>query len=120
MSSDIAKSLAPGLEILLNQRVIAITPTPENSWRLTLESSNEELSAKALVVAIPAPQAVMLLSPLGESVLNAVFRPLAKVPNTPPPTPPRKRGGETKRSFGGVGFLFLIYARGLFLTICVL
>ncbi|BBD64932.1 hypothetical protein NIES4070_12780 [Nostoc commune HK-02] len=24
---------------------------------------------------------------------------------TPPPTPPRLRGGETKRSFGGVGFL---------------
>ncbi|MBC6432963.1 NAD(P)/FAD-dependent oxidoreductase [Nostoc sp. HG1] len=71
--SAIAKSLAPGLEILLNQRVIAITPTPENSWRLSLESSNEELSAKALVIAIPAPQAVMLLSPLGESVLDAVF-----------------------------------------------
>ena len=71
--SAIAKSLAPGLEILLNQRVIAITPTPENSWRLNLESSNEELSAKALVVAIPAPQAVMLLEPLGESVLDAVF-----------------------------------------------
>lgn len=61
------------VEILLNQRVIAITPTPENSWRLTLESSNEELTAKALVVAIPAPQTVMLLSPLGESVLDAVF-----------------------------------------------
>lgn len=73
LSSDIAKSLVPGLEILLNQRVIAITPTPENSWRLTLESSNEELTAKALVVAIPAPQTVMLLSPLGESVLDAVF-----------------------------------------------
>jgi hypothetical protein len=27
-------------------------------------------------------------------------------------------GGETKRSFGGVGFLFLIYARGL--LICLL
>ncbi|MDZ8086250.1 MAG: NAD(P)/FAD-dependent oxidoreductase [Nostoc sp. DedQUE12b] len=71
--SAIAKSLAPGLEILLNQRVIAITPTPENSWRLTLESSNEELTAKAIVVAIPAPQAVMLLEPLGESVLDAAF-----------------------------------------------
>ncbi|MCC5609126.1 NAD(P)/FAD-dependent oxidoreductase [Nostoc sp. CHAB 5834] len=71
--SAIAKSLAPGLEILLNQRVVAITPTPENSWRLTLESSNEELAAKALVVAIPAPQAVMLLEPLGESGLDAVF-----------------------------------------------
>ncbi|MEH2437714.1 MAG: NAD(P)/FAD-dependent oxidoreductase [Nostoc sp.] len=71
--SAIAKSLAPGLEILLNQRVIAINPTLENSWRLTLESSNEELVAKALVVAIPAPQAVVLLEPLGESVLDAIF-----------------------------------------------
>ncbi|MEH2228031.1 MAG: NAD(P)/FAD-dependent oxidoreductase [Nostoc sp.] len=71
--SAIAKSLAPGLEILLNQRVIAITPTSEDSWRLTLESSNEELTAKAIVVAIPAPQAVMLLEPLGESVLDAAF-----------------------------------------------
>ena len=41
------------------------------------------------------------------------LRPLAKVPNTPPPAPKSLRGGETKRSFGGVGFLFLIYARGL-------
>ncbi|MEH1969282.1 NAD(P)/FAD-dependent oxidoreductase [Nostoc sp.] len=71
--SAIAKSLAPGLEILLNQRVVGITSTPEDSWRLTLESSNEELTAKALVVAIPAPQAEMLLAPLGESVLDAVF-----------------------------------------------
>ncbi|MBN3883174.1 MAG: NAD(P)/FAD-dependent oxidoreductase [Nostoc sp.] len=71
--SAIAKSLAPGLEILLNQRVVAITPTPENSWRLTLESSNEELFAKAIVVAIPAPQAVMLLESLGESGLDAAF-----------------------------------------------
>ena len=26
---------------------------------------------------------------------------------------PKHRRGETKRSFGGVGFLFVIYARGL-------
>ncbi|MEH2265366.1 NAD(P)/FAD-dependent oxidoreductase [Nostoc sp.] len=71
--SAIAKSLAPGLEILLNQRVIAITPTAENSWRLTLESGNEELTAKAIVVAIPAPQAMMLLEPLGESGLDKAF-----------------------------------------------
>ena len=52
---------------------IAINPTPENTWRLTLESSNEELTAKALVVAIPAPQALMLLAPLGESILGKEF-----------------------------------------------
>ncbi|MFN6571384.1 NAD(P)/FAD-dependent oxidoreductase [Dendronalium sp. ChiSLP03b] len=71
--SAIAKFLAPGLDILLNQRVIAINPTPENSWRLTLESSNEELTAQALVLAIPAPQALMLLAPLGESLLGKEF-----------------------------------------------
>ncbi|WP_442939904.1 hypothetical protein [Nostoc sp.] len=70
MSSDIVKSLAPDLEILLNQRVIAITPTPENSWRLTLESSNEELTAQAIVIVIPAPQAVMLLEPLGDKCIG--------------------------------------------------
>ena len=69
----LAKFLAQGLEILLNQRVIAITPTPENRWRLSLESGNEELTAKAVVVAIPAPQALMLLEPLGEAVLGAAF-----------------------------------------------
>jgi renalase len=71
--SAIAKFMAQGLDILLNQRVTAINPTPENSWRLTLESSEEELTAKALVIAIPAPQALMLLAPLGESVLGKEF-----------------------------------------------
>ncbi|YAF96700.1 MAG: NAD(P)/FAD-dependent oxidoreductase [Nodularia sp. CChRGM 3473] len=71
--SAIAKFIAQGLEVLLNQRVIAVHPTLENSWRLTLESSNEELTAKAIVLAIPAPQALMLLAPLGENVLGKAF-----------------------------------------------
>jgi renalase len=71
--STVAKFLAQGLDILLNQRVVAITPTPENSWRLTVESSNEEITAQALVLAIPAPQALTLLAPLGESLLDAEF-----------------------------------------------
>ncbi|MBW4555941.1 MAG: NAD(P)/FAD-dependent oxidoreductase [Trichormus sp. ATA11-4-KO1] len=71
--SAIAKFIAQGLEVLLNQRVIAVHPTLENSWRLTLESSGEELIAKALVLAIPAPQALMLLAPLGENVLGKAF-----------------------------------------------
>ncbi|MBD2294852.1 FAD-dependent oxidoreductase [Anabaena sphaerica FACHB-251] len=70
--SAIAKFLTPGLEILLNQRVIKINPTPENTWCLTLER-NEQLNAKAIVVAIPAPQAGDLLAPLGKSLLDAVF-----------------------------------------------
>lgn len=71
--SAIAKFLAQGLDVLLNQRVIAIHPTPERNWRLTLESSNEELTAKAVVLAIPAPQALMLLEPLGEDLLGREF-----------------------------------------------
>ena len=70
--SAIAKFIAQGLQIQLNQRVTAIHPTPENSWCLTLES-NEELTAKALVLAIPAPQALTLLAPLGEAVLGREF-----------------------------------------------
>ncbi len=51
-------------------------------------------------------------------ISNARFalynRPLAKVPNTPPPTPPRLRGGERLLySNAGWGSLFLIYARSL-------
>jgi predicted NAD/FAD-dependent oxidoreductase len=71
--SAIAKFLAQDLNILLNQRVTAINLTDENHWRITLESSREELTAKALVIAIPAPQALMLLAPLGESVLGQNF-----------------------------------------------
>ncbi len=71
--SAIAKFLAQDLEILLNQRVINIYPNPDNSWCLTLESSNEKLIAQAVVFAIPAPQALMLLEPLGESLLGKDF-----------------------------------------------
>ncbi|MDZ7960348.1 MAG: NAD(P)/FAD-dependent oxidoreductase [Aulosira sp. DedQUE10] len=71
--SAVAKFLAQDLDIVLNQRVVAITATPEHSWQLTLESSNEEITANALVVAIPAPQALTLLAPLGGSFLDAAF-----------------------------------------------
>jgi renalase len=70
--SAVAKFLAQGLDILLNHRVIGITPTPENSWRLTLESSHEELTAACVVIAIPAPQAFMLLEPLAD-IIDTTF-----------------------------------------------
>ncbi|TAF02556.1 MAG: FAD-dependent oxidoreductase [Nostocales cyanobacterium] len=70
--SAIAKFLTPGLDILLHQRVIQINLTKENNWCLTLES-HEQLTAKALVVAIPAPQARDLLTPLGDNFLDAEF-----------------------------------------------
>jgi renalase len=71
--NTIGKFLAQGLDILLNQRVTAINPTLENQWRLTLESSDKEIKAKSVVVAIPAPQALMLLEPLGENLLTLEF-----------------------------------------------
>jgi predicted NAD/FAD-dependent oxidoreductase len=68
--SAIAKFLATGREIWLNQRVQAISPTADNYWHLSLEPTNadtkdgkpQELTAQAVVVAIPAPQALMLLA----------------------------------------------------------
>jgi renalase len=59
----VAKFLAKDLEIWLNRRVEAITTT-ENAWRLIINSPDEteqELTAKAVVMAIPAPQALMLV-----------------------------------------------------------
>jgi renalase len=70
--SAIALFLAQNLEISRNQRVEAITPTADHKWRLTFESSNEELTAASVVVAIPAPQAFTLLAPLGD-LLSKTF-----------------------------------------------
>ncbi len=70
--SAIAKFLATGLEIKLNQRVQAITTTDDKIWHLGFEAA-ENITAKAVVVAIPAPQALMLLEPLTESILPAGF-----------------------------------------------
>lgn len=80
--SAIAKFLATGLEIWLSQRVQALAPaTNDCLWHLTLESTNTDstavnskaLTARALVVAIPAPQALTLLEPLTDTLLPADF-----------------------------------------------
>ena len=68
----IAKFLAQGLEIDRSQRVNSIIPTSENQWHLTSET-NFECTASSVVVAIPAPQAVMLLQPLAGNLLNNDF-----------------------------------------------
>ena len=71
----VAKFLATGLDIEFNRRVQAITPTEEQSWLLTLDSTEvpQELTARAVVVAIPAPQALMLLEPLAAKGLSPEF-----------------------------------------------
>jgi hypothetical protein len=72
----VAKFLATGLELWLNRRVQSITLTADTSWHLTLEPTAEtqnELIAKAVVCAIPAPQALMLLEPLAQNSLPPAF-----------------------------------------------
>lgn len=67
----VAKFLAKDLELWLNRRVETITPTAENTWHLQLNSPDEtlrELTANAVVMAIPAPQALMLVEPLAQTV----------------------------------------------------
>lgn len=67
----VAKFLTKGLGIWLNRRVEAITKTAENTWHLTLNSPDEtlkELTASAVILAIPAPQALMLVEPLAQTV----------------------------------------------------
>ncbi len=67
----VAKVLATGLEIWRNRRVQAINLTEERSWQLILDAteSPKELRARAIVVAIPAPQALMLLEPSAQTSL---------------------------------------------------
>ncbi|WP_416666944.1 NAD(P)/FAD-dependent oxidoreductase [Egbenema bharatensis] len=64
----VAKALGSGLEIWRGQRVQVVTTTPESLWNLRLEPVGEQafppLSAKSLVMTIPAPQALTLLEPL--------------------------------------------------------
>lgn len=71
-----AKFLARDLEIWRNQRVEAVLPQSQglsqlkrlsqsNQWQLQLSGADPaQLLARALVVAIPAPQALQLLEPL--------------------------------------------------------
>ncbi|MEM6754050.1 MAG: FAD-dependent oxidoreductase, partial [Cyanobacteria bacterium P01_C01_bin.38] len=65
----IAKFLAQGLEIHRGERVSKIRLNSQNQWHLTSET-NQEFTASSVIVAIPAPQAVMLLESLPENFLD--------------------------------------------------
>lgn len=73
----VAKFLGTGLEIWRSQQVRAIVPQSDRTWALMLEpptvDSQPDRIARAIVVAIPAPQALALLSPLAEHGLPAAF-----------------------------------------------
>ncbi|MEG4025224.1 FAD-dependent oxidoreductase [Microcoleus sp. S13C4] len=64
----VGKYLAAGLEIWYGRRVQAISRTDSQMWQLSLEVTDDnldipqELIAKAVVVAIPAPQALIFLN----------------------------------------------------------
>jgi renalase len=81
--STIAKFLAQGLDIALNQRAIGVNLTSDNHWSVTLEASNEQITiiAKALVVAIPAPQALALLGSIVDSIFLDKLRSVDFVPS---------------------------------------
>jgi len=75
--SFVAKFLALNLEIWFNRRVETIIRYQDDFWQLNFASSADDLpeilTAKALVVAIPAPQALMLMEGLVERGLSGEF-----------------------------------------------
>ncbi|MEQ8306190.1 MAG: FAD-dependent oxidoreductase [Hoeflea sp.] len=67
--SALGKALAEGLDIRLRNRAVTIART-DDGYRVEVETAEEEtysISAKRIVVAIPASQAHALLSPLDPS-----------------------------------------------------
>ena len=73
--NTVGKSLAKDLEVWLNRRVINLKNTPNKTWHLLLEQTHRTandkplaVQAKLVVIAIPAPQALMLLEPLENQI----------------------------------------------------
>ncbi len=69
--SAVGKAIADALPVYRHQRAIAITPTPSGTWQITTHTSAPPAeghpphihTARAIVLAIPAPQAIPLLEP---------------------------------------------------------
>ena len=79
----IAKFLSTGLEIRRSQRVQTLTPLPDRTWSLTLEAADQPVTASAVVLAIPAPQALTLLEPLADRLPPASLEALRSVQFAP-------------------------------------
>ncbi len=73
----IAKYLARDLEIKKPCRAIAIEPTKNNTWLIIAEDGSQ-IRGKAIVMAIPAPQAVDILTSMGDR-LSCLIKPLRSV-----------------------------------------
>ncbi|MGB3532014.1 MAG: FAD-dependent oxidoreductase [Microcoleaceae cyanobacterium] len=88
--NTVGKYLAEDLDIWFNRRVINIKNTQDKTWYLLLEqthrTANEkplEVQAKLVVVAIPAPQALMLLEPLENQIDPDITRQVRSVEYDP-------------------------------------
>ncbi len=86
--SAVGKALGAGLTIYRQQRVVAIAPTADSDWQIsTQQADNSETcqyTAKALVLAIPAPQITPLLEPwFSDSRVAAMGRAIATVQYAP-------------------------------------
>ncbi len=66
--SAIAKFLATSLEILFQKRAISLSINNGN-WQIFLED-DDTITAKSLVIAIPAPQATILLKTIPPSLID--------------------------------------------------
>jgi renalase len=66
--SAIGKTLAAGLTVHRQQRVVAIAPTADHTWLLTTtrtdDGTPQQYRTQGLVLALPAPQIGPLLAPL--------------------------------------------------------
>lgn len=73
----IAKHWGLDITIWRSQLVTAIVPQPNGLWEVALKPTGDEqqasVQARAIVVAIPAPQALMLLQPLETQGLPSDF-----------------------------------------------
>lgn len=74
--SAVGKWLGADLTIGRQQRAIAIAPTPQATWRITTVRGDTgetvEREAAALVLAVPAPQAIPLLQPQTPTLASAL------------------------------------------------
>ncbi len=88
--SAIAKYLTTGLDIRFSQRVIGLEltsdQTSDQTWTLAIENTQPDaaaastLKASAVLIAIPAPQAVILLEPLEKTIVSTeLIQPLRSV-----------------------------------------
>ncbi|MDY6785420.1 MAG: FAD-dependent oxidoreductase [Cyanobacteriota bacterium] len=69
----IAKFFAGTLDIRRNHRATLLLPSAQGTWQLHFDNAPDVVQAKAVVLAIPAPQAVALLQTLTPTSLSPEF-----------------------------------------------